>query len=476
VAAQVFDRYQEAPIQAETTLAEKFLRVTSLRAVTLVIDPLGLVKISGGKPQIDSAHKALVSIRDYVERSGAVDGKHLSEIFTDPPFGWSPDTLRYLVAALLLDGQIKLKVSGREVTVNGQQAIDALRTNQSFKTVGVALRDSRPSNQVLARAADRAGEITGETVLPLEDEISKAVTRCFPQLQLRYGGLDTRLDALELPGGDVVRALKQELADLLQTDGSDAPQRLGAERSVLYERLRWAGEADRALANGLEGTVREIQRYRQAIAALPAGGVPGQLRDDLAGELEVVARRLSGAGFAAQAADLRSALTGIKARVVNAVAQLAGAQTELIREAQQELQRVGGWSELTQEEQAPLLARIEALQIDAPSDLPGLQQLLNQQLTLASLGRDLRRQVDQLAGERRRAREEEERRWAQEAQGAEKATGVRETGPLVEHHVKLPARITSAVGLDAMIAKLQQIRDGLPAYPGKVEVTIELEG
>jgi hypothetical protein len=405
-----------------------------------------------------------------------VDGKHLSEIFTEPPYGWSPDTLRYLVAALLLDGQIKLKVSGREVTVNGQQAIDALCTNQSFKTVGVALRDSRPSNEVLARAAGRASEITGETVLPLEDEISKAVTRCFPQLQLRYGGLDTRLDALGLPGGDEVRALKQDLADLLQTDGSDAPQRLGAERSVLYERLRWAGEADRALTNGLEGTVREIQRYRQAIAALPTGGVPGQLRDDLAGELEAVARRLSGAGFAAQAADLRSALTAIKARVANAVEQLAGAQTELIREAQQELQRVVGWSELTQEEQAPLLARIEALQITAPSDLAGLQQLLNQQFNLASLGRDLRRQVDQLAGERRRAREEEERRWAQEAQGAEKATGVRETGPLVEHHVKLSARITSAAGLDAMIAKLQQIRDGLPDYPGKVEVTIELEG
>ena len=48
--------------------------------------------------------------------------------------------LRYLVAALLVGGVIKLKVSGREVQVNGQQALEALRTNNTFKPVGVALK------------------------------------------------------------------------------------------------------------------------------------------------------------------------------------------------------------------------------------------------------------------------------------------------------------------------------------------------
>ena len=48
------------------------------------------------------------------------------------------------MAALLLAGEIKLKVSGHEITVNGQQAIDALRTNNAFKTVGVSLRDGSP--------------------------------------------------------------------------------------------------------------------------------------------------------------------------------------------------------------------------------------------------------------------------------------------------------------------------------------------
>lgn len=477
VAAEVFARYQEAPIRVETTLAEKFLRAGTLKAVTAAIDPLGLVQVSGGTPQINSDYKALISIRDYIDRNGTVDGKRLSDVFTDAPFGWSPDTLRYLVAALLVAGEIKLKVSGREVTVTGQQAIDALRTNQSFKTVGVALRDERPSKEILGRAAERLTEIAGETVIPLEDDISKKATRHFPQLQVRYGPLDARLDGLGLPGAESVRVLKQELADVLLTDGSDAPQRLGGEQSPLYERLRWAGEVEVALKNGLEATVRELQQHRRDIKDLPKGGVPGQLRDDLAEELETLTQRLSYEGFVKHAADLRTTLTAVKAQVAEAAAQLAAAQSEMIREAQQELQQFTGWSELTQEEQAPILAELEDLVIIAPSDLGGLRQLLNQQFTIQSRARDLKRSIEQLAAQRRRDREEEERRRRErEEQETKKTQGILEPRPKFQRRVTLPARITSVMHLETLIAELQQIQAELPAYTTDIDVMIELEG
>src|SRR5690606_23774514 len=77
VAKEVFDRYSEAPVRAETTLAEKFLRLGNLKAVTAQIDPLNLVQISGGTPKIKTDHKALVSIRDYIDRNGTVEGKRM---------------------------------------------------------------------------------------------------------------------------------------------------------------------------------------------------------------------------------------------------------------------------------------------------------------------------------------------------------------------------------------------------------------
>src|ERR1039458_7094354 len=115
---------------------------------------------------------------------------------------------------MLMAGEIKLKVSGREVTATGQQSIDALKTNNSFKQIGVALRDERPSNETLARAAERLTELIGEMVVPLEQEITKAAAKYFPRFQHEYGSLAERLSGLELAGSERVRALNQDLADV----------------------------------------------------------------------------------------------------------------------------------------------------------------------------------------------------------------------------------------------------------------------
>ena len=120
-----------------------------------------------------------MEIRDYIDRNGTVEGKRLSEVFSNPPYGWSPDTLRYMIAALLVAGELKLRISGKEVTTAGQQSIEALKTNNTFKSVGVALRDDRPSTEALARAAKRLTDLSGERVLPLEQKIGEAAVNFF---------------------------------------------------------------------------------------------------------------------------------------------------------------------------------------------------------------------------------------------------------------------------------------------------------
>ena len=192
VAERVFDRYPESPERVQTDLAEKFLK-TPLKVITSQNDPLGLVQMSGGTPGIKTDHKGLLSIKDFIDRTGPIDGKGLVEHFTGAPFGWSPDTLRYMIAALLVAGQVKFKVSGREVTVVGQQAIDALKTNNAFKSVGVALRDNPLSMEVLAKAAERLTTLSGELVVPLEQDIGKAAQKLLPSLQQRLAPLSERL-------------------------------------------------------------------------------------------------------------------------------------------------------------------------------------------------------------------------------------------------------------------------------------------
>ncbi len=462
-AKEVFDRYSEAPVRVDTALAEKFLRLGNLKAVTTTLDPLGLVQIAGGTPRINSGHKALVSIRDHIDRNGTVEGKRLIDHFTDAPFGWSQDTLRYLVAALLVGGEIKLKVSGREVTVNGQQAVEALRTNNAFKTVGVSLREGRPSNELLARAATRLTDVVGETVLPLEDEISKAAAKQFPQFQHRFGPLAERLASLELPGVETVRTLNQELADVLLTDASDAPQRLGGEESALYNSVKWAIQVETSLKQGLETTIRGLQDHRREIEKLPDTGPPGQLRQEVQEELDIVRDRLDHDDFYRHAADLNTTLTGLQARTRDAASLMAAAQKQTVKEAQQDIQRLPEWPELTQEEQSQALAQLEGLTIEPTLDLDGLALLLRQEYVISSRLSELKKQIEQRGRQRQREKLEEEK------------VKVREQGQsTLQRSLRIPAALTTAAQLDDLIRRLQKLKDELAAY-SDMQVTIELD-
>lgn len=456
VAEQVFDRYGEAPHRAETALAEKLLRTNSLRAVTASLDPLGLVTMVAGAPRINGNAKALVSIRDVIERVGTLDGKRLMEQFGDAPYGWSSDTLRYLIAALLLDGQIRLKISGREVTVNGQHAIEALRTNNSFRTVGVSLRDNRPSIAVLTRAAERLGNVIGDTVIPNEDDLSKAANKHLTPLQARFGALATTLDNLKVAGGAEARQLISSLAELLGSDSSEAAQRFGAETSSLYDGLSWAIALNKALENGLEQTVCELQKHRQEIAALPDSDCPGALRAELAETLIQVGERLGQVRFYEHSANLRTLLTEIETKTRHAASLLAAQQGAIIAEAQRELQQLYGWDDVLQNEQSNMLGQLDDLSLSVSHDLAGLKQLINQNYVIQNRKSELKKRVEQISAKRH----------------VEK-NSVSGGNNTQIHRVRVPNTITSLTQLNSFIAELQMLKTSLSVYDD-FEITLQV--
>lgn len=463
VAEQVFDRYAEAPVRAETALAEKFLKVGNPAAVTSAIDPLGLVEFAAGQAKFKLDHKALVSIRDYIDRNGTVDGKRLSDYFSNPPFGWSPDTLRYIIAAQLIAGEIKLKVSGREVTAAGQQAIEALKTNKSFGPVGVALRDERPSIETLGRAAQRLTDLIGESVLPLEQEISKTAVKQFPRFQQNYSPLSEKLKGLQLAGADRIETLNQQIADVLFNDGSDAPQRLGGESSALYESLKWADRVKQALDKGLEKTVRELQVYRAEIAALPASGAPGALRQELQSDLDALGQRFQKEDFFTHAADFNTLLTHLGARVRDAVLNLKEQQKSKLDEGLADLQRLPEWPELIAEERGNVASLRDSLLIETGDDLAGLKKLLANDY---QIHHELSRQkefIRQLGQQRLLEKLEAERKDSEAV------------GPvIVKRSIRLAPSVKDAATLDELIRQLQELRQQM-AIGAQVELEFTVE-
>ena len=241
-------------------------------------DPLSLVRRSGANVSINREHKACVSIRDYLRQNGQVEGRRLLDHFNAPPFGWSKDTTRYLLAALFVAGELKLRIAGQDHVVKSDESLAALCSNRALGPVGIALRDEAPDPDKLLRASERLRELIGENVLPLEDELAAASKKHFPSFQQTYGALGMELRNLGLNGADRADDLLRDLAEVVRGDGSDAIKRLGGMESPLSDSLKWARKVTTAFANGMRETVTTLRSVCGALSHLPDTGVPGRLK------------------------------------------------------------------------------------------------------------------------------------------------------------------------------------------------------
>lgn len=177
---------------------------------------------------------------------------------------------------------------------------------------------------------------------------------------------------------------------------------------------------------------------------------------DVEEALQPIAERLEQQNFYAHTADLNSALTQIKSLVRSAAQQMMEEQKETIRAAQQDLQRLYEWVELTHEEQSQTLAQLEGLAMSVSEDLSGLKKLLSQEYTIQYQAGVLKREIIELAHQRQL-----ERRKVKD-------------GEKYKHTLYLPLRMSSAEQLDALIQQLQALKSELALHTC-IEITIELK-
>lgn len=445
VALTVYDRYNEAPVRVRTNIAEQFLRTDNIGSITEEKDPLNLVKIAGGDPKIDTDQKAIISIKDYLDKRGSADGKYLLKNFSEAPFGWAQDTLRYLIAAMLVAGEIKLRIGGHDITTKGQKAIDALKNNNAFKPIGVSLRDDRPSIDVLATASNRLTELLGETVHPLEQQIIKKVMSEFHRFK-ELGSLKYRLNALQLPGSDRVDDLIKELNEILSTDGSDVPQRLGKTDSFLYEQLTWANAVERALDGGLEVTIKELKENLKALKQLP-NDVFERINQKLEEEIDEVEKRLNSDEFFEHIESYQSLLTKLRVEIEKLVEAEKEEQKTLIQEVKKDLTRHEDWSEINNDEQQQVVSSVTKHISDVEKDLTGLEKIIKQSSELHRKVAEQKGYIKRIGDERRMKRLKEER----ETRGGK-------PGDRIVRKVSVPGKISERDKIDDLIQQLQKLR------------------
>jgi hypothetical protein len=352
----IYAEYPKAKANVPTRLAEDFLRC-EIGTITLATDPLRLVQRSAGAAQIDREHPALVSLLHHLKAHGASTGKELLKAFEAPPFGWSPDTIRYLVAGLLHGGLIELRINGQSHRTPSNEVVQSLASTAGFRDVGVRTRDNAPDIQTTARVVERLAELTGNAVMPNETAIAKAVRNHVPELLPRYGSLATSLETL----GCASHARAQSLADRLKTivsaDGTEIIPELGPVRSTLFEEWTWVRRVEVAFTAEVRG-VLESARSLESFA-WPVG-VPEfePVRAEAATLISLAKIHREDEQAEGAFDGLRAAAAGLVplwSRMRDAVETAFQAK---VAETRRRLEEQPGWADLDTEQRGRLLAQV----------------------------------------------------------------------------------------------------------------------
>ena len=452
VAEAVFDKYREAAGQVGGGIAEKLLLTKDLSQIASADDPLDLVKRQGAKTEINTGKSALISILDYLDKHGQVDGKRLLDVFGSAPYGWTKDATRYLVAALLIAGKVKLKVGGATTTVAGDTALAGLKANQVFTKTTLFPNTEEIPKEHLSKSAERLVELTGETVTPLPKRIAEAVTKHFPEFQRRYADLGSRLRSLDLPGSERVANLINALTDAMVADGSNAPSILGPETSDLYEDLVWAREVKQALKNGAEDTIRELRELERDIQSLPKTGSCESLKLDTEALRKEIDERLAGGEFHRHITDLNSGLSDLKSASSSAASTFLAEHADQLATRKQTLLESPDIQGIKDDQaRSSLTAQIEDLALDLGSGLSAARELPARMMEINS-------RLSNIEKVSRETREEEKK--AEEDAGKEEA--------FVE--VSIPSVIGTTKELDETLSALEATRSEIES--GKIVKTV----
>lgn len=396
-ATEVFHKYGQAPVNAESATAERFLKTERLDRIASKDDPLNLVTAQTQGDVIDKDNKAIISIRDYLEERGQVDGRKLLDDFFDAPYGWSKDTTRYITAAMLVAGIIKLRISGEDITVRGETAIEHMKNTAAFNKIGIALRNEQMNPSLLQRARERLLDLTGTEPLPLEEEISKCVIRHFPDLQQAYAPLQIQLKTLNLEGEERAQNIIDNLAEILKGDASDATSRLGPQECPFYDDLCWARAVKKAFDNGIDTIIRQALTVQQAIIDLPDSGVLADLITNTRSVREQLQGYITRADFYAFMPQIQQQISELEGEIKQTVTQLNQKLADHLKDQTKRLQHLPQWADLSQEGKARLVQELESLDIEARPDLQGLQTLIKNRFTVSEKITALEREIGRLA-------------------------------------------------------------------------------
>jgi DNA repair exonuclease SbcCD ATPase subunit len=296
-------------------------------------------------------------------------------------------------------------------------------------------------------------DLTGEDVMPLEEEIADTVQEFFPRYRQDYASIPMQLRSLDLPGEERAEELLNALSEIAKGSAADAAARLGAEDAPLVEDIQWVRSVKQALdRNQIDEAIEEANRYIREIPELPSVEHITSLKQETKTAREQIGQILQREKFYEHTANLQSHLTTIENHVKETVEKVREAHKQRIEEETQRLQDRPEWVQMDADDQDQIANRLDELHFDIPPKLNGLQRYVGNRLEIEEQLRMIEEEIEERA-----------KRTPQPSPGGNGKVNDG-GGRRVVSFDQLPKEFSSVDDIDRVIDALQQLKEELKEY------------
>lgn len=229
IAEKVFEKYPLASASMKSNCVSQLASYQDVCTIPASLNPLGIINTTDGS--IDATNKAIAEVKDFIAFRNEATGQEVITHFEKDPYGWSKDTIRYVVALMLKANVIQIRVSGKDITVFGDTAVSAMDTTNSFNKISISLNsDGALTPQELLKAAQCLSSLFNSSrIAPVKDAIAKEALGKMKYYLPRINSLLDPFEKLHLAGSMTLRAATNYAQRIIDTEGGEAAYLLGKD-------------------------------------------------------------------------------------------------------------------------------------------------------------------------------------------------------------------------------------------------------
>ncbi|MDD3063205.1 MAG: BREX system P-loop protein BrxC [Massilibacteroides sp.] len=221
-AEQVYNKYELAARNMSGNVVETLFSYDESTSLPASLNPFNIVGEDG---TINTNYPAFADIKDYISANADTNGNQLLEEFSRAPYGWSKDTIRYLVALMLKAGMLVVRSGAQSFKMLTKNSSEAMKNNTLFSKLGFSLNtDATLSPLEVMEAMKVLKELFNpQGLTPVLPNIVKASLKVANLNKAKYEQLKETFHVLNMAGYDRVARAANYLDTIIEHEGQDAP-------------------------------------------------------------------------------------------------------------------------------------------------------------------------------------------------------------------------------------------------------------